>query len=102
MVSSEFQNQAYITLHPVSVEGQEISAAFSTEGLNLQQAVLSQTGISGDVSLELNPHVSLTDVKGLQLSAGTDVSSQVSFLCAFKNSPGKGSHFHRYAMLCPL
>lgn len=73
-----FLLQAYITLHPVSVEGQEISGAFSTEGLNLQQAVLSQTGISGDVSLELNQHVSLTDAKGLQLSTGADVSSHVS------------------------
>ena len=70
----------------MSVEGQEISAAFSTEGLNLQQAVLSQTGISGDVSLELNPHVSLTDVKGLQLSTGIDVSSQASLLCTFNDS----------------
>ena len=67
----------------MSVEGQEISGTFSAEGLNLQQAVLSQSGISGDVSLELNPHVSLTDVKGLQLSTGIDVSSQVNFSCIY-------------------
>ncbi|XP_065056192.1 uncharacterized protein LOC135684528 isoform X1 [Rhopilema esculentum] len=70
-------SQAYITLHPVSVEGQEITGALSTEGLNLQQAVFSQSGISGDVSLELNPHVSLADVKGLQLSSVSDASSQM-------------------------
>ena len=63
----------------MSVEGQDISGTFSTEGLNLQQAVLSQSDISGDVSLELNPHVSLADVKGLHLTAGIDASSQVSF-----------------------
>lgn len=71
------ESQAYITLHPVSVEGQDISGTFSTEGLNLQQAVLSQSDISGDVSLELNPHVSLADVKGLHLTAGIDASSQM-------------------------
>ena len=59
------------------MEGQEITGALSTEGLNLQQAVFSQSGISGDVSLELNPHVSLADVKGLQLSSASDASSQV-------------------------
>ena len=59
------------------MEGQEISGAFSTEGLNLQQAVLTQSGITGDVALELNPHVSLSDVKGLQLAGGVDSSSQV-------------------------
>ena len=59
------------------MEGQDLSGAFTTEGLNLQHAVLAQSGLSGDVSLELNQQVSLADIKGLPLNQTIDSHSQV-------------------------
>eukprot|EP00794_Sanderia_malayensis_P011093 gene11093-12261_t len=71
-------SQAYITLHPVSVDGQDLSGAFTAEGLNLQHAVLTQGGLSNDVSMDINQqHISIGDIKGLPITQGIDVNSQM-------------------------
>ena len=75
-VSGQDPQQAYITLHPVSVEGQDLAGSFSD---GLQQAILTQTGAAGDVAFELGQQIALGEMKGLQIGQiEADASTQVS------------------------